>query len=675
VEMLKQRWLLCLTDSFRRLSVRYARVTGRCIRYITTLDDIERFAQNESYENVLIAGNALSISALGLDQLSTIFGGNVAFLTASNVEAYARLIERIIDYRPNRPIGRAYSTVDFTPICESDVFSSYSLALHPDRQIKELTEMPVTFLAFIGHGRSYCALAGNLCSRNEAAEKFDRRCVGDYECVFAEHARIPASDLLASIVFVDSCSTSSFRNPGPEVEERLNLSIHLISGNAVAVIASWRTNTIRPLAPFLLWTLAEEELTLGQIVSRMNQYSTQRASSAGPYILLGDPDMRVFRSETKKATGLLKVLRTSYENTWAAQVSTDVPISRWIIDDRELCAAAKEAPVYCFADNGPSGAELSTELLNQSSCQGSLEVLLVPSRRVKSDQSVTLFLTTRAPFQKNLLDHAELVCRNVDFELTSLSENIAREAATALKNMLDEVYVFLSDCSRNFISSAVPPLTLREYATLRHLESKVIERCAELQISIYNAVVSRARSDELWMYSAYGCVKGVRVLDDRIASDLFCPHCGGTLSWRRYQVGMTNARTRRLYECEACMYVCDVPDGVGFMYISTNDATLLGHDVGFTVRCLGTQARVCYVGVVIDRMGGDQKAISILPTMVKLESDANGDCSADFTLNASTELCPHLYHVKAIACVNGSIWWAIIKSAFSRDEEEPSAGR
>lgn len=616
-----------------------------------------------SAQSVTVVMAPTSVARLGCDHFCQWLGqggrqngGAWGLLTASTLARLSNLVARIaLRASPVAVSAVAYGMeqADIVPQCEPSLACA-PLPHHPSPLTALLREEAKDLAIFVGHGRSYCAMGGNLCSLRQAATAGDRQCAGAYDCVFPAWPRIPASQLRCDWVMLDSCSTASFELAGPEQDRGLNLAVHLLDGFASAVISPARTNTPWSLTPYLVWVLARQGIAAGELLRQLNTLVGRQLSSADPYMLLGDPDARLVLADV--ATPRTASVISREHGCWRLGVPARIGTAEiYTCADVELVAAAATGALSCLAVAG-DGERLVVSLLPAGA--GDPVRLIGIWGGPVAEREVEIVVIQRAAFRHEVIQMAGRLLRNlaIDGHWQLDGADPVRDKAESLRALLTSIEPAVMACLRQ------PPLHAPQYSALLEAEQAVLGMCERVGREMIRFVAAAAQRQELWMYSHYASHPGMRAVGEVIAPDP-CPVCGRVVHQRAYQVGLWPGRLRTVLECAGCMFISDTYEDSVAVRVDGPAAAYRGEWT--TINLVGTNTleheAMMHVALVVDRMGQPLHLVEVEPEHRYVLLAAGQAFQMSFRIRLSPELPVHLYHVKGLSVIDGAVGWALKK--------------
>lgn len=580
-------------------------------------------------------------------------------LTASSLSLLSDLLLRICLRSPS-PASTATMLYagEAMLVAPAAGVDAVALPQHPSQAVEQLASVASPLSVFVGHGRSYCALAGNLCSVSTRQPSASTRCAGAYDCVFPDFARTPARHLLSDVVFVDSCSTLNFVGPGPEADKSGNLAMHLVEGHSVAVVSAYRTNTPSSTTPTILYLLLLSGYLLGSAVRKLNYIHQRRFGAFTPYVLLGDPEMQTYSGAA--ATIEACASEQTDENVWVLTFAAPTKGSKlYVCNDATLVNAAAHDTLNQIGSNYPEGGIL-IDVLPPDDGEGSCLIMLVCGIQVY-EGSISVIISTRAPLDYSVLSAANEISSNIasdDFWVRQLGE--VEEAG--VKDGIKELAVHIKEKERELVPSRnQPTISADRFWKSHHFEQAIRGRLEDLNKAVMKGVLERSRVKDIWMYSEYAERAGFRRVRDWTHPQA-CPYCGHKVTATDYEYGLWPARTRTLTECERCMLISDLTDAslleiripVKVQKGIWNEATLVGVN-------RSNASRFAHASIRVDSMGFSRKLISVDPEYLFDVVSPMEAFSFKFNIKFDHELPDHLYHAKGFVVANGSVEWALRK--------------
>jgi hypothetical protein len=407
-------------------------------------------------------------------------------------------------------------------------------------------------LVMIGHGRSYCGLAGHLCGARPlhvAPDAPAPRCVEGLACVSPADGlrepgvpgfpRIDPRRYDAPIMVIDTCVAGGWASPEWDTGTPA-IAIHAFTGAASAVVCSdfsTISSAIDEAEPF---AALHEAATIGEAVARLNRAREGEVEGVVRY-LLGDPTLPLKFSRWSEWCA--KPIEQQHERSperqrvWvrASLACPFVQIELGLHD-----ASETTTHVHC-SDGEPV---LGSAHLLDVQREPKLWVALKPDRTGSSEGVVDLWVETRPTprLPEGLLDAALLAPLLVRSWTDPLQPHglALMQAAARIEDaaeLLDRLRGRALIDDGEHLHSCVP---LCRAAWLdAHLE-------------VVRAVCALASGglaeDRLW-----------RGMDYRSRTiDLPCPHCGAAPTLERhYRSPPALARTQ--WECVACTLIHDLP--------------------------------------------------------------------------------------------------------------------
>lgn len=600
--------------------------------------------------------STLRLGAIGIDPLRDrimqLGIRRFGVLTASNTTRLSNLIARTAMHEPfKQPTGAIYQ-VGPSGAPTLDRLVEVALPNRPSEEVRTLANTGTPFAVFIGHGRSYCSLSGNLCSRTEPADATDTRCIRDYTCVFPGAARTPARDLRAAFALTDSCSTLSFSLIGPELDVGMNLGVHLTDGYAVGVVGPNNTNVVSHMSPYYLWNLLERGFSFGEACARLSDVTGKHLGTRPPYLLLGDPEIQPFVQRREAMPKALKLLSTDDDEA-AFQIST--------AKGRVAAYTCDAAAVRKLADQGLLNGILEKSLYDHALIEvlppkpktRHVEVIVAWSARVKQARS-ELLLTTRPPFRADLIEMAGQISENARFEKRWL------ESPTAAN--LDALLLDVENPVAN--GRNLPVVEPQHYANLRGVENATVALGHQVGKELLSSALTMSWSRNVWPRNHYAGVHGAR--DDaerRNPLSTTCPRCRALAREFPYQVGLWPARRRVLLECETCMFLYDVEQGSAPLLLDSPEDVESGKtfQVRFVVKNALPRIASVHAAIAFDRISNPREVFGIKPLMRDGFLEAGEERLLEFDVRLRTSITPHMFHAKALVFINGSLSWTMRK--------------
>jgi hypothetical protein len=648
-------------DPLAVVGAAHAALAGKRLVLLSALRVLETEASLREARSITLVASPLRIAAVGTDGLRDAMArlGSVPWgiLTASSPSRLSNLVARLALRAPVAArTGRSYPLghESDTPVIAG--LARASLPPHPSAEIASLaspTSEGTPFAGFVGHGRSYCAMMGNLCSRTDAAAAGDSRCMKGYECPFTGFARTPARDVRADVVFCESCSTSSFNLLGPERDEGMNLSVHMTDGFASAVIAPARTTVPLPLATYLAWDLLASGASMGETCARLNAHAAGRVGAIEPYLLLGDPEMQLFDGERRDPA---LVTASGDGVTWSvAVVPAPASAARYLCKDADVVDAARRGALHPVTD--PELApHVRVEVLPLMPGADGVELLAVWSADAPTVDS-EIILTSRAPFREGTASLAARLVDNARFESRWLASPARAELEHHLAGIEGPVAA----------SHGIPVVDAAQYAALYGAEEQTIELCDRVASEMFESLLAASSQRGIWAYDEYVGAFGVVDLEQRCLTEP-CVYCGSRVEERVYRAGLWPSRRRRVLECAQCLMLWDVEDGAAPITIEGPTEATIGEPFELRVRTRNAfdGAAIIHSTLAFDRIGNAASSFAVEPRARGELLPPGGEHDSAFRVLLSDPITAHSFHVKGLALVNGSFAWAMRKIMIRR---------
>ena len=485
----------------------------------------------------------------------------VGYITSSCVSSLTRTVFRLLTHAPT-------SNASAHLFVQRDIprLSVYppgmavtTLPQHPTPHLERLRASS-DYTHYVGHGRHYCALSGNLCTSRAKRKSHAVQCIGPRDCVFAAWPRRPARHLRARTVVLESCSTGSLTSVPLVPGDYSNIAIALMDGGATMVVAPLTSNDVMPLSSSVMWLLASAGNTAGDLCHLMNALTRPsdrgHVSDALPFILYGDPDLQPFAA---RYTVITTTFRRMADERGICNVHLSGERQPLVIIDRTVFAGADYAVGELRCESRDGAGRVAVRYWVASPMR-----LYVVLRATSTIRDVLIRCTfhvirsTLAVTQLRELTHNFRVYRRYAEHMVNSAQSY-HAAFHRYKTMLESARDIVEDACL-----ARPPQCVGQSAAeVWHtwLSSYVAELCRDADVLLADIVMARAgRIGSLWPL-----VDMMRVLPacTRPAVHLteLCSRCGSRMSARQYTLGAIELDERVLTECERCLFVLDVANG------------------------------------------------------------------------------------------------------------------
>lgn len=484
-----------------------------------------------------------------------------------------------------------------------------------------------------GHGRSYCADSGRLCT--SMASSYSLECSNIFTCVFPAR-KVPERRSSALIVVIDSCCAASLLQAGPESSGLRNIALEQIRRGALAVIAPHATQIEDEGVELVARTLASLGYAAGAIASTLNDFIRRRHGESGDFVVLGDPDF--LPAASKKAVEVAPWTVSAFEWQFELPYQGD-EVGVFYCASPDLLAVAA-LPLHVISS--PLGIVLLRER----------DRILLLVRGMRRDR-ISVRLTSVPPLSEEDL-------RSVS-SLAGLFPVRARDET--LESMLGEAEVGFGGMIGGDTSSEAVYRYLSGFRTELFSAAKAASR----RLADTLAVLP---TEGFWLFRHLSNTRGVRFEGFLDAERKKCPHCDLALRSRPYRTGHHPADNRILLECERCMLVADHPRSCPPFYVFA--PAEVGTDQKFTVLIRGGAweefrhgaARVC-----IDLLDQGRASIQIQEILESPSLDADGFWEFQFDIKFSEGTIYHLYNIHAIVIVNGKIFWGQARVSVLREDQ------
>lgn len=648
-------WAVAGASAWGLIGAAHALIRGRrCV-----VVDLSEAASSEVAPSLALVLSPKECQAIGCDNLKALAtgvvrGGPWGLLTASSPARLSNLLARIaLRPREARLTAAVFEQEDCAAPTPAVVdLEREVMPWHPYGGAARLASSGVGFAAFVGHGRPYCGMSGNLCSRTDAAEAGDLRCSGEFECVFGKHRRVPARDLRMDAVFLASCSTSAFRSPGPQEAEALNLGVHLLDGFASAVVGPYRTSTPVAAAPYLAWDRIRSGASAGEVTAAVNALSVSRLGCAEPYVLFGDPEL-VF-TEARAAPILVPVQARSPGGWQIVLERAPNRVAGYRICDRALAEAVRSRPIHAVSEQ-PSADDRFDVLWAGG---GDLVELLVVWSGASAG-AVRVHLTEAPPIRPEVVAIATDILERQRLYGAWLERPLEGDGGEPhpMRALAEELRALeWAIAERGPISAS--SMFLQRYRR----DQQLLALGERAQLDLLLRLRSAAMRRSLWLFKELADTAAVRPLGNEVEAEP-CPYCGGLVISHVTEVGVWPRQKRRLLECERCMFICDIEDGAAPLRMECAEAAERGSALAVEVvgRNLLDRRALVHASVTVDTIASGLEQGAVDPDVRGVTAGASEEFRLPFQVRLGPALAAHLYYLKALVFVNGSVSWAMRK--------------
>lgn len=528
----------------------------------------------------------------------------------------------------------------------SDTSPSSLCYFHPNHStIDDLHQHAFSLIVFSGHGRSYCACLGHLCSaRGGELDPLApiQSCILNMSCADPSFGRIDPRCYETPLMVLDVCGAGGLSSRFWDFHHP-PLALLCAAAQASAIIASDGI-TQGDSAVDILWALIRAS-SLGDAVSLLNQ-CRHRGNVPLPYFLFGDPDM---------AAGVERwpTLATAIEATpdfpgrecnrfsaivpahATALLRLQLPQPKHIDtgDDKKACFVSLDRD----ATESITAVRWFTQLASQD------EVWIATNPPLKESTSVTV--------QRS--------------DLPRLPVGLATAA-----DSIHERTIYWS----SVITPAVPELLdaaaviRRADADIRNAAGRAVRGTpADLELAVADAV-------QRWIYAQARCLEqSFQLLSQGLwPSALWsvgtfetredgrpCPSCGQAPTIiRTYAV--TAGQSRTWWECQRCQVVADSPEGVDLPDVRLDAPETHDWRHANTIRVHidnqhGPSDLVGAGAALISHSGhGIVPAPRIFPAHVVAGSM---ECVPVDLISKGPPPTPHRYGLRVMLLLNGSWFW------------------
>jgi hypothetical protein len=574
-------------------------------------------------------------------------------LTAATPAGLAELVSRIALHVPSNDYrAQALSTMPIFP-GSSSTLRHVEVPSTPSAVVARVLTTELTPLSyFLGHGRPYCALGGNLCTLPSRAAAGDDRCIGDFDCVFASSERSPTNAIRSAVVVVESCCAASFLKTGSAAATVENIGLGLLDGYAVAVISPYRTQVQLPVTPSLAWRLARAGCTAGDICAALNAAVSTRSGETGRFVVLGDPDATVYAAPHLPPREAR--VRALGDGRWRIEAPASAEtIELYRCDDARLAAHAAASSLHvCCDEREDEPARL--EFLRRN--DGALGILAV--WRTPPSGAQCWIVTDRPPLRRpavaaaaQVLDSVRAETRHADAAWNDFDRRPVDELDALLRLLESTFYANLG--------SDTPSHGL--YAALASMQDRIGGCGLRIARGMADVFERRAWADGFWAFRHYATTSGVRFHTSEPLPEP-CFRCGAGVIALAYDAGVGPVRTRRLLECERCMFLSDVPCEAAPLFITGPATATQGEPF---VLALEGKNDTSEPVLAVSRL-----AFDCLDHRDRFDVRAAGAdrwiepfqrFSFPFSVTVSNGAPAHLYNAQGFVLLNGILLWSLGK--------------
>ncbi|MDC0742936.1 hypothetical protein [Polyangium mundeleinium] len=578
-------------------------------------------------------------------------------LTGTDVAGASRLVARSHARRPPQlPRGLVYQLGREAPIKLDDLDETV-LPNHPapDRLTRILGGEP--FVIFSGHGRSYCAMDGNLCSRLDAAAAGDRACFAGFDCMFPNEPRVPAGALRGDVLVLEQCATAAFRLNYPQPAGGANLALQLLNGAASAVISPYRIHHPTAFASYLSWEHCLRGATMGELCHALGRLAEQKTGMPSPYILLGDPDLRICApesvAEVPRHTGAL--------GGHVRLAITPGRICRHRVAIDGLTAAER---LHGLVDDALID-RLAIEVIRHEDRPSEVDLVIACDRGVSAAE-VDVTLTSRDPLRPDLVEIIDQTGRALREARACFDGGFEDRSLDALDRLLAEVgpkLVMAHDA--DFTSASL-------HAAVEEAQQILIGACAAAQASMIEIVVRRAEEHVQWLENHYRAARGMRRSGVRWLSTP-CPYCGSRLVARRYRAGLWPSERRETVECERCLVIADLPEERSLLTIDCAETVTGGELIHLRLRARNDLpvTALIHCGVALDRKGSDLDRFTVEPPPRHVILAPGKELDVAFIARPGPGVRSNAINVHGVMLSNGALCSALRRINIVRRDPQP----
>lgn len=653
-------------DEMLSVGVTHAALNHRKIVSVRSAETLKEALAVDRVRSVALVASLDWLSGIGFDALNEVFeragGGSPpswGILTAQSAEALSRLVARTALRAPSARAemallhwGREARHVSPT----TPGFSTYDLSSAEKREIDEILRRPSPLALVAGHGRDYCALEGNLCTRPASEGPDSRACVMGLECANPAWPRRSATSLPYEFVVLDVCDAAKLQG---SFAPNMNIALRILEGRALGVLAPFRGLPSFPVGAPLVWKLARTGCTLGEIARELNIAVTRVQGIASPYVLFGDPDHVVF--EGAAARDEIEISRLDAQRVRVKIHGARDSRLADVLFGPSIEGGAPRPYYLCRAPR--SWEHESSRVLLFPDGRRSVLAIDTPGMRGESGP-LQLDFTTAPPFDLGLVAEAVRLLEYVDLEKSLGGEGSVRDLRARLEGHggvlhasadkvipLSRPYQFMV-ALRDGLARVQE--TVRREALLRWA-ARLVEAKGEL---------ARCMEIVTGMYITYGAQR-------RIPGE--CPLCSNLLLIEYdYHFSHRESSRRVRRACERCRDLSDSPPGTPLLSMKMPRALRPG--ATFTAEIIGDndgdsplEIEACAVFAHRDVHG----SVAPAEPTVRVRVPARSRFVVPLTCRVDETILRHAFALRALLFIRGDLHWC---SAPFLVQDAPSTG-
>lgn len=632
----------------------YAAFHGRRVLCVASLAELADAFGSSEHASATVVTSSSALRQHGTDDIRRVMaafrpdtGFQWGILVASDARALSRVVARMLLPREPGPFsGRFWVGSEYPATTPREHFEIVRPGMHALEGLRAMQRSAVDLTMLIGHGRSYCAVGGALCL-GRATEENGLVCVKGGECAVprgTEHAGIPSRQMRTRVAFIDSCLAGNFQcHPLPGS----NVSLDLLDGHALAVVAPSEIREGGLLGPYLVWDRLSRGQSLGAATHAINSHARETVRLNEQYLLFGDPTFVPY--ETSDAPSARFGWSRS-DDRWVLRFEAEAgPTQHFVLEDAELAGAVRAAAVFPLME--PREVPLQVVLLpgrHPDQCE-----LTLVWRQSPREGECELVLTTAPPIERAVVDIAAAFVANARLNepLRSSAAGIPdgyeegeADAAVELEGLVRQHEAALVNY---FLQARRPPMA---YGGLRELGSRLESLCFRAGEELL-ADASAACSYQSLLSNKWSEVQGI--VFESPEEHARCA-CGGGTRVLSYVVGVGGAR--RVFEsCNACLAWRDLPrEAARDVWLECPEAMQPASRAELLLHVRNASSGAVLVHACLDMLRNNGK-FSVAPSTQRAVVAPGETVSLPFAMTPRADVLRNIHTLKGLLSINGAL--------------------